>query len=178
MTLDCLIEDERWKAFDLPARASKTADVALTRLGLNPATCDISLLACDDLRIADLNAEFRGKPTPTNVLSWPTEDLSAETDGHPPLTPVAAPDGVTELGDMAIAFETCASEAAAAGKTLHDHATHLIVHGVLHLLGYDHVRDQDATLMEGLESEILGIMGVDDPYRDARGANGPHFGLD
>lgn len=175
MTLECLIEDERWTTVDLPVLARTAADAALTRVGLDPSTCDISLLACDDARIAQLNSEFRGKPAPTNVLSWPVADLAAKNDGQPP---GPDPDGVIELGDIAIAFETCAKEAEAAGKTLHDHATHLIVHGVLHLLGYDHVRDQDATLMEGLESEILGILGLDDPYREARGANGPHFGLE
>ena len=83
-----------------------------------------------------------------------------------------------ELGDIAIAFETCQSEADKAGLSLVDHTTHLIVHGVLHLLGYDHVRDQDATLMEGLETDILGSMGLDDPYRDDNGARRPHSGLD
>ncbi len=70
----------------------------------------------------------------------------------------------TELGDLAIAFETCAREAQEAGKTMADHVTHLIVHGTLHLLGYDHLRDGDATLMENLETEILGKMGIADPY--------------
>ena len=74
--------------------------------------------------------------------------------------------GECELGDVAISYETCAREAAEAGKSLPDHATHLLVHGTLHLLGFDHERDQDATLMEGMETEILGKMGIADPYRD------------
>ena len=78
-------------------------------------------------------------------------------------------DGMLELGDIALAFETCAAEAAAAEKPLDAHVTHLIVHGLLHLLGYDHENDPDATLMEGLEREILGKMGYDDPYKE----NGP-----
>jgi probable rRNA maturation factor len=73
------------------------------------------------------------------------------------------------LGDIAIAYETCARESAEAGKPLQDHVTHLLVHGVLHLLGYDHVRDRDATRMEGLESEILGKLGLDDPYMTSQG---------
>lgn len=178
MTLECLIEDERWTTVNLPALAGMAADAALARVGLDPSKCEISLLACDDARIAQLNSEFRGKATPTNVLSWPVNDLAAKNDGQPPNLPGPDPEGVMELGDVAIAFETCVKEAEAAGKPLHDHATHLIVHGVLHLLGYDHVRDQDATLMEGLESEILGILGLNDPYRETRGANGPHFGLE
>jgi probable rRNA maturation factor len=69
------------------------------------------------------------------------------------------------LGDIAIAYDTCAAEAATAGITMADHTTHLIVHGLLHLLGYDHERDADATLMEGLETQILGKMGLSDPYK-------------
>ena len=71
-----------------------------------------------------------------------------------------------ELGDIAIAYETCAREAAEAGKAMRDHTLHLLVHGTLHLFGFDHERDRDATLMEGLETEILGKLGVRDPYRD------------
>ena len=71
-----------------------------------------------------------------------------------------------ELGDIAISYDTCHAEAEAAGRPMADHVTHLIVHGLLHLLGYDHERDGDATLMERLEVEILGKLGLDDPYRD------------
>lgn len=178
MTLDCLIEDDRWNALNLPALAGKATDATLIRLGLDPTRCDISLLGCNDARIAFLNAEFRGKSAPTNVLSWPDEDLSAEIPGARPSAPKADPDGIIELGNIAIAYETCASEAASAGKPLPDHVTHLVVHGLLHLLGYDHIRDQDATLMETLEGEILGKMGLNDPYRERNGANLPHIGLD
>lgn len=67
---------------------------------------------------------------------------------------------------IAVAYDTCASEAKAAGKPIHDHTIHLLVHGTLHLLGFDHERDRDATLMEGLETEILGKLGLPDPYKD------------
>ncbi len=72
--------------------------------------------------------------------------------------------GEIALGDIAISYDTCAREAAEAGKTLADHTTHLIVHGLLHLLGYDHTCDRDATLMEETEVKILGTLGIDDPY--------------
>jgi probable rRNA maturation factor len=121
-------------------------------------------LACDDVQIATLNAEFREKPTPTNVLSWPAEDLAAETDGASPTLPHPDITGEVSLGDIAISYDTCAREAADAGKSLAEHTTHLIVHGLLHLLGYDHVRDRDATLMEETEVKILGTLGIDDPY--------------
>ena len=169
MTLEITVEDERWCALDLPVLADRAADAALARLGLDPELCEIALLACNDARIAELNADFRSKPSPTNVLSWPAEDLAPEDAGAAPARPAPDFTGEMALGDIAIAYDTCAREAAEQGKPLADHATHLIVHGVLHLLGYDHIRDPDATLMEGLEAEILGRLGLDDPYREQDG---------
>lgn len=157
------IADSRWEqlAFDdLVIRATETA---LAHLDLTE-DCELSILACDDARIAELNTEFRGKSVPTNVLSWPAEERGADAPGARPDLPEPDMFGTVELGDIAISYDTCAREAAEAGKPLADHTTHLVVHGVLHLLGYDHIRDLDATLMEGLEVEILGKLGVPDPY--------------
>ena len=163
--VDILIEEPRWEEVDLPALADRAARAVLADQQISPDDWEISLLGCDDARIAVLNAEFRAKPTPTNVLSWPAEDLAAEDEGEVPEPPEPFLPGERDsLGDIAIAFETCAREAAEGGKTLADHVTHLIVHGVLHLLGYDHVREGDATLMESTEVRILEKMGIDDPY--------------
>lgn len=165
--VDCVIEDERWDAAGLEALAEAAARAALADRGLDAALFEISLLGCDDARIAELNADFRDKPTPTNVLSWPSEERGAAADGADP-APVepGAPDRPESLGDIAIAYDTCAREAAAAAKPLADHLTHLIVHATLHLLGYDHLRDGDAALMEGHETRILAAMGLADPYAD------------
>lgn len=157
-----MIEDARWHGAGLEALAERAAGETLAYLGLDPHIWEIGLLACDDSRIMALNADFRGKPVATNVLSWPEEDLAPETAGAPPRSPV--PGLEPALGDIAIAWETCAREADEAGRPLADHATHLIVHAVLHLLGYDHIRDPDATLMETTEIAILGKLGVSDPY--------------
>ncbi|EBA12431.1 rRNA maturation RNase YbeY [Roseobacter sp. CCS2] len=165
MTVDCVVEDPRWG--DINALAQIATDAALERLGLESSVFEISVLACDDARIAVLNEGFRGKPKPTNVLSWPSDERAAAIDGEMPLAPRPGPDN--ELGDIAIAFDTCTREAAEAGKTMQDHTIHLLVHGTLHLLGFDHERDRDATLMEGLETEILGKLGIPDPYRDETG---------
>ncbi|MCX7300676.1 MAG: rRNA maturation RNase YbeY [Rhodobacterales bacterium] len=162
MLVDCLTEDHRWEALSLEALAEAAAVAVLERLGLEPSVFEISLLGCNDNRIAELNADFRGKPQPTNVLSWPSEERGARVAGEMPALP--GPGDEEELGDIAIAYETCAAEAEAAGKPLKDHATHLLVHGTLHLLGFDHERTGDATLMEGLEVEILGKLGISDPY--------------
>ncbi|MFC3614373.1 rRNA maturation RNase YbeY [Lutimaribacter marinistellae] len=163
MTIDVILEDPRWT--DLPPLAERASAVVLAHMGLDPETCEISVLGCDDARIAVLNAEFRDKPKATNVLSWPAEDLSSEDEGTEPYPPEPDFDGSTALGDIAISYDTCTREAVAAGKPVADHVTHLVVHGLLHLLGYDHERDGDAALMESLEVEILGKLGIDDPYR-------------
>ncbi|WP_137702923.1 rRNA maturation RNase YbeY [Marimonas lutisalis] len=161
MTIDVIMEDDRWQQIGLDALALRAANATLAHLGLDPQAAEACLMACDDTRIATLNADFRGKPQPTNVLSWPAEERGAEEDGDTPLPP-----SDPELGDIAIAWETCAREAADQGKPMADHVTHLIVHGLLHLLGYDHQRDRDVTLMEALEVEILGKLGLPDPYRE------------
>lgn len=165
--VDCVIEDERWDTAGLEALAEAAARAALADRGLNPALFEISLLGCDDIRIAELNADFRDKAAATNVLSWPSDERGAADEGAEP-APVApgAPDWPESLGDIAIAYDTCHREAAAVGKPLADHVTHLIVHATLHLLGYDHIRDGDAALMEGHETRILAAMGLADPYAD------------
>ena len=163
MAIEIVIEDPRWEAAGIVGLAERAENAVSEHFGLVEYDPVIELLACSDSRIAALNTEFRDKPTPTNVLSWPSEDLSAETAGATPRAPRER-FGETSLGDIAIAYDTCAREAAEQRKSFNAHVSHLIVHGVLHLLGYDHIRDADATLMEGLEREILGKMGYDDPY--------------
>ncbi|WP_243614420.1 rRNA maturation RNase YbeY [Shimia aestuarii] len=163
MLTDTIIEDDRWQALGFEALAEAAAQAVLAHLGIASGDWEIAVLACNDARIAELNADFRDKAAATNVLSWPSEERGAEQDGDAPAPPEPGFD--PELGDIAIAFETCAREAEEAGKPMADHVTHLVVHGVLHLLGYDHIRDKDATLMEGLETAILGKMGIADPYR-------------
>ena len=164
MTIDCVIEDQRWADVGFEAIAEIASDAALTRLGLEQSVFEISILACDDARIANLNGDFRDKAKPTNVLSWPSEERAAMTPGKMPVMPQPGPD--SEIGDIAIAFDTCAREAEDQGKPFQDHVTHLIVHGTLHLLGFDHENEPDAALMEGLETEILGNLGLPDPYKE------------
>jgi len=161
--VDTVIEDPRWEDI-LPPLADSAARATLAELSLDPAWFDIVVMGCDDARIAALNTEFRGKPVPTNVLSWPSEDRAADAAGDMPQLPEGQADDREELGDIAISYETCAREAAEQGKSLDDHVTHLIVHAVLHLLGYDHIDDADAALMEGTEIRVLAKLGVTNPY--------------
>ena len=107
----------------------------------------VAILLADDEAIRELNREWRGQDKPTNVLSFPA-----------PVT--AAP----HLGDVALAYETCAREAAEQGKPLKHHLAHLVAHGVLHLVGWDHQTDAEADRMEALERDILARIGVPDPY--------------
>ncbi|MCC6002517.1 MAG: rRNA maturation RNase YbeY [Pararhodobacter sp.] len=169
--VECLIEDRRWQALGIEALAETAARATLATLGLPCAGFSISLLAADDARIAVLNGDFRGKPVPTNVLSWPSQDRGATADGGRPAPPApGTPDDPEELGDIALAYETCLREAAEAGLEPAAHLGHLVVHGVMHLLGYDHIRDKDAALMEDCEVRILASLGIEDPYgrADAR----------
>jgi probable rRNA maturation factor len=163
--VETVIEDARWDGLGLGAMADRAARATLADLDLPTAGFQIGLMGCDDARIAVLNADFRGKPQPTNVLSWPSAERGAEFVGEDPARPEpGAADDPESLGDIAIAWETCAREAEEQDKPMAGHVTHLIVHGMLHLLGYDHVEDEDAELMERLEVRILASLGVSDPY--------------
>ena len=152
MTVSIEVEDESWLAFaGLDALAQKAVDAALAGASVTEPG-EVALLFTDDSAIAEINAEWRGKDKPTNVLSFPAPDM-----------PV--PEGeARHLGDIVLAHGVIAREAAEQGKTLHDHTAHLIVHGVLHLLGYDHETDAEAEEMERLEAAILNGLGIADPY--------------
>lgn len=115
---------------------------------------EISVVLSDDQNVRDLNREHRGKDAPTNVLSFPG-DVENPFPGAEVL-----------VGDVILAWETIAAEAAAAHKPVTDHVTHLLIHGVLHLLGYDHVREDDATVMERIEVDCLAGLGIEDPYAE------------
>lgn len=164
MIIELNIEDPHWATLDLELISSAAIGATLAHLDLDTETAEISLLACNDAKITQLNTDFRDKPSATNVLSWPSDDLMPQTPGGRPDPPKPDITGDTPLGDIAIAWETCQREAHQAGKQMTDHVTHLLVHAVLHLLGYDHIRDPDATLMMKNEVEILGKLGISNPY--------------
>ncbi len=113
---------------------------------------ELSIVLTDDAEQRELNRDWRGKDSATNVLSFPQIE---------PFGPVT---GI--LGDVILARETLEREALDLGKSLSDHFTHLIVHGFLHILGYDHIDEQDALAMEALETQILAGLGIADPYED------------
>lgn len=122
----------------------------------------VSVVFADDETVHDLNARFRGKDKPTNVLSFPMVQAD--------LLPIMASqdNGELLLGDIILAFGVCERESAEKGIALADHATHLIVHGMLHLLGHDHLDDPTAEAMEALEIKALASLNLADPYGDRR----------
>lgn len=147
--IETIVEGEAWpralpQAEELARRVFEAASAREPKLG-----GEIALLLADDEKLQSLNQRFRGKDAPTNVLSFPS--------GAP------AP---AFLGDIALAYETCAREAQEKQASLSDHAAHLIAHGLLHLVGYDHMDEAEARLMERLETEILDAIGVSNPYED------------
>ncbi|MEL7214644.1 MAG: rRNA maturation RNase YbeY [Pseudomonadota bacterium] len=164
-----VVEDARWEELRLAPLGQSVLDAVVARLKV-PDGFEVSLLACDDAQITELNRAFRGKARPTNVLSWPAFDLAPLTPGDAPGAPPAPDDFEDSLGDIALAYETCTREAAEQAKSFEAHITHLILHGALHLLGYDHETEADAALMEDLEREILAQLGVADPYSEERPA--------
>jgi probable rRNA maturation factor len=163
--VDVVIEDPRWEAFGLAALSDQAVRATLALLDMSTSGYTLCVMGCDDARIAELNGAFRGKGKPTNVLSWPSEDRAPEVPGLAPEKPDPGPaSDPVELGDIALAYETCLAEAMDQQKSASDHVAHLIVHGVLHLLGYDHIHAEDARLMESLEVRILAPLGISDPY--------------
>lgn len=157
--MDAVVEIEHWPAGEwdgLVARA--VAAVSAVEPALAHARLEASVLFTSDAEVHALNRQWRGRDKPTNVLSFPMLDqaelLALPADGPPVL-----------LGDIALAHETCAREATDKGIALADHAAHLIVHGLLHLAGHDHVgSDAEAEAMEALEVKALAILGLADPY--------------
>jgi probable rRNA maturation factor len=149
------IEETAWTSAlpDASAVAQRAGQAALDEI--EPANGaeepGVAVLLTSDEAMAELNQRFRGKAGPTNVLSFPA---SANPENH--------------LGDVALAHGVCAREAAEQGKTLDQHLAHLVAHGVLHLLGYDHETDHEAEAMEALERSILESLGVPDPYASER----------
>jgi probable rRNA maturation factor len=146
-SIELQVDDPRWrKARGLCARLQRSAELALKR-GKAGKTSSLTILLTDDARLRALNRDFRGKNKSTNVLSFPVQA-----------------GGGKYLGDIALAYGVTVAEARTGGMRFADHAMHLTVHGVLHLLGFDHETHRDAKVMEPLETKILRELGMENPY--------------
>ena len=159
-----LSQEDPWPEADWTALADRAARAAIERtphgdLVTSPALVEISVRLATDEEVRTLNAQYRGKDKPTNVLSFPMvqpdliDTVSQNSD-----------DGELLLGDIVLAHGVCVAEAAERGISVEHHATHLLVHGTLHLLGYDHGDDDEAEGMEAIERQALAALGIADPY--------------
>jgi len=158
------IEDDQWLAdlADAPKLATHAAQCAIDAATLPAVACnrplELSIVLADNDMVQTLNRDYREKDKPTNVLSFALLDDPDEAQFY------QGTDAPLPLGDIILARETVLAETQEQEKALCDHFRHLVVHGTLHLLGYDHIQDEDATIMEALERKILDSMGIDDPY--------------
>jgi probable rRNA maturation factor len=160
------LREDPWPEADWESVSDKAVEAAISAsvqsaLAETTATVEIAVRLTSDAEVRTLNRQYRQQDKPTNVLSFPMVqpdliEALANTD-----------DGEVLLGDIVLAYETCAREAAEKGVPLADHAAHLIVHGVLHLLGYDHIDDAEAEAMEDIERAAMSALGLHDPYEDA-----------
>jgi probable rRNA maturation factor len=156
LSIDIVHEAGDWGALEPVVDAARAAAAALeAELGL--AACEACVALSSDAEVQQLNATYRGKDAPTNVLSFPAG----------PAIPAGEAEEARFLGDLVLAGETVAREAADLGVPVEHHLQHLVVHGLLHLLGYDHETDAEAEDMESLEVRILARLGIADPYAAA-----------
>lgn len=147
--IDIIVDSSLWRAMP-EAQAVLRRAVAAAAMAASKPDAELAILLTDDSAIRELNLKWRGFDKPTNVLSFPAHRVAGAASAA--------------LGDIAIAFETVEREAAAEKKPFSDHLAHLAVHGFLHLLGYDHETDDEADVMEHLESSILAQIDVPNPY--------------
>ena len=165
LNIEFSIDDDRWHSLEgALQQMEKSMHLAYEQgyknspFTIPPQTpcVEISVVLCDDGDIQNLNRDYRGKDSPTNVLSFALMD----GDNHTPMI-----EGMPYmLGDMIMAFDTMAREAHQQNKTMLSHICHLSIHGTLHLLGYDHMSEDDAHSMETLEIDLLKTLGINDPY--------------
>lgn len=154
LKLNWMIQDKNWKALKFDpkkigvASTKKTLEYVET---IDSSVVEISILLSNDNKLQELNHDFRGKNKPTNVLSFPSgSPLQGEKHLY--------------LGDIAISFQTLYNESLEQQKTFKDHYTHMLVHSILHLLGYDHEKKKEAVIMENLEKTILKSLNIKNPY--------------
>ena len=171
LTIEVLIRHPAWRKTlrGGAALSRKAATAALAELEWGSAG-EVSIVLADDAFVRGLNRDYRGEDSATNVLAFPGTPESGK--GSAAAEPTSAPSDAPRLfGDVVLAHETVVAEAAEQGKPLGDHLAHLVVHGVLHLFGYDHHTYAEAVIMERLEATILARLAIEDPYRPVRRRN-------
>lgn len=160
LDITLLFECDRWEQSlpDVRQRMDKALNLLFQEERLPMQTAEIAVVLADDAFVQDLNKRYRGKDKPTNVLSF------AEFERVEQMVPAAKLSPEVHIGDLVLAYETLAREAIEQGKSLADHFSHLLLHGALHLLGYDHIKEQEAEAMEAREIALLVKLGIANPY--------------
>ena len=161
MSVDLVMEDARWKKLNLLQIANAAFKETLSQLNLRSENFICCILACNSKKIKGLNAQFRGKNNSTNVLSFPSTHEIYEVRN---ISKFESKIDTFELGDIAIAYEICKKEADISKIDFEDHVYHLIIHSVLHLLGFDHEEEKNAAEMEKIEVQVLAKLGITSPY--------------
>jgi probable rRNA maturation factor len=157
--IDVAVDADGWPEESVLQAVAETAvRAAIEAAELQmPAAAELSLLFTSDAQMQNLNRQWRGKDKPTNVLSFPGADIGMGEMAD------------EVLGDIVLAFETVAGEAKTEGIVFEHHVAHLIIHGMLHLFGYDHIKDDEAVQMEALETRALAMLDIADPHAAGRG---------
>ena len=144
-----ILEEKKWETLDVAGLVNLATDLVFQNLALDKA-CEISFLFTNNAKIQELNKQYRGKDKPTNVLSFAFNDSGEEC---------------FMLGDVCLAYDFIKNEALEQNKKFQDHLLHLIIHGILHLVGFDHIDDNQAEEMEELETELLSKINITNPYK-------------
>ena len=162
-----VLKDDRWKKLPLKKIAVTALNLIVDDVLQKNNDFEISILATNDPEVIYLNNNFRGFNSSTNILSWPEHRYERKKPGlfpRPISTSFVYSDGLNFLGNLAISFDRCSIEAEDANLVFKDHITHLLIHGCLHLFGFDHENELDAKLMEDIEIELLSKLGIRNPY--------------
>lgn len=163
LDIDFDVQNDIWdnKFEELTDLTIKISKEVLRKAGLNKhiKNAEISVMLADNQAIQKLNLQYRGKDKATNILSFPAQDITLKQSDK-----LNFPNGFVMLGDIIFAYKIVEDEAQMQGKDFNNHFAHLLVHGILHLLGYDHQSDQEAMEMENIEVEILSTFNIKSPY--------------
>ena len=167
MKINVIFRDKRWVKIPLEEIAKGALKLIADKFLGADNNLEVSILASDDTEIRALNKNFRGNNTSTNIISWPEHDFQIKQPGHFPeqfFKIKSDSEGITFLGNLAISFERCSIEAKEKKIDFEDHILHLLIHGCLHLIGFDHQNELDANLMEDIEIRLLSGVGIKNPY--------------
>ena len=167
MKINVIFNDKRWVKIPLQEITKSALKLIIDRFLAKHNSFEVSILATNDTEIRELNKNFRGNDSGTNIISWPEKEIQSRKQGHFPVQiDKFKPDseGIIFLGNLAISFERCSTEAEERNIYFEDHILHLLLHGCLHLIGFDHQNELDATLMENIEIRLLSGVGIKNPY--------------